>query len=280
MQRLLPYLIIAVIVTAHGPAAWAQGPPGETEAREEAARRTREIMEMRRRMAEESRVQQNQIIRLHTEGKFTHPHKSDLNWLAEPRGGWTIRTEPDRDPTVRGWNGDAAGEEAPHLVPDPGIGCPGRIDSDNAHEIGQGLSKGQVLALSPNRFGTHPGQQQPRDVAEGEFVVEARGERQREGPVAADILFAVAGVGAGQGTERQEPSEVSNILIGLGRVDQAVDLIETAGMVAGLRRNARQIVFHGSPSSVRLSSGTGQTGSVNQRFFSALYPRTRKEASP
>ena len=105
MQRLLPYLIIAVIVTAHGPAAWAQGPPGETEAREEAARRTREIMEMRRRMAEESRVQQNQIIRLHTEGKFTHPPKSDLNWLAEPRGGWTIRTEPDRDPTVRGWNG-------------------------------------------------------------------------------------------------------------------------------------------------------------------------------
>ena len=96
-----------------------------------------------------------------------------------------------------------------------------------------------------DRFGTHPGQEQPRDVAEGEFVVEARGERQREGAVGADVLFAVAGVGAGQGTERQEPSEVGNILIGLGRVDQAVDLIEPVGMVAGLRRNARQIVFHG-----------------------------------
>ena len=110
---------------------------------------------------------------------------------------------------------------------------PGRIDSDNAHEIGQGLAKGQVLALGPDRFSTHPGQQQPRDVAEGEFVVEARGERQREGAVAADILFAVAGVGAGQGTERQEPREVGNILIGFGRADQAVDLIETVGMVAG-----------------------------------------------
>ena len=134
--------------------------------------------------------------------------------------------------------------------------------------------------MGPDRFGTYPGQQQPRDVAEGEFVVEARGECQREGAVAADVLFAVAWVGTGQGTERQEPSEVGNILIGLGRADQAVDLIETVGMVAGLRRNVSQIVFPGSPSSVRLSSGTDQTCSVNHRFFSALYPRTRKEASP
>ena len=105
MPRLLTYLFIAVIVTAHGPAVWAQGPPREAEAREEAARRTREIMEMRRRMAEESRVRQEQIVRLHTEGKFTHPPKSDLNMLVEPRESWTIRTEPDWDPTVRGWNG-------------------------------------------------------------------------------------------------------------------------------------------------------------------------------
>ena len=105
MPRLLPYLLIAVIVTAHGPAVWAQGPPREAEVREEAARRIQEIMEMRRRMAEESQLRQEQTIRLHTEGKFTHPPKSDLNMLVEPRGGWTILTEPDRDPTVRGWNG-------------------------------------------------------------------------------------------------------------------------------------------------------------------------------
>ena len=108
MSRLLPYVLIAVIVTAHGPAAWAQGPPGETEAREEAARRTREIMEMRRRMAEEARVREGEIIRLHTAGKFTHPPKSDLNWRAEPRGGWTIEPEPDWDPTARAWNGFAS----------------------------------------------------------------------------------------------------------------------------------------------------------------------------
>ena len=108
MSRLLAYVLIAVIVTAHGPAAWAQGPPGETEAREEAARRTREIMEMRRRMAEESRVREGEIIGLHAEGKFTHPPKSDLNWRAEPRGGWTIETEPDWDPTARAWNGFAS----------------------------------------------------------------------------------------------------------------------------------------------------------------------------
>ncbi len=108
MQRLLPYLLIAVIVTAHGPAAWAQGPPGETEAREEAALRTLEIMEMRRRTAEEARVREGEIIRLHAEGKFTHPPKSDLNWRAEPRGGWTIETEPDWDPTARAWNGFAS----------------------------------------------------------------------------------------------------------------------------------------------------------------------------
>ncbi len=105
MPRLLPYLLIAVIVTAHGPAVWAQGLPREAEVREEAARRIQEIMEMRRRMAEESQLRQEQTIRLHTEGKFTHPPKSDLNMLVEPRGGWTILTEPDRDPTVRGWNG-------------------------------------------------------------------------------------------------------------------------------------------------------------------------------
>jgi hypothetical protein len=104
MPRLLPYLLIAVIVTAHGPAAWAQEPPDETEARKEAARRTLEIMEMRRRTAEEARVRQGEIIRLHTEGKFTHPPKSDLNWRAEPRGGWTIETEPDWDPAARAWN--------------------------------------------------------------------------------------------------------------------------------------------------------------------------------
>ena len=108
MQRLLPYLLIAVIVTAHGPAAWAQGPPGETEAREEAALRTLEIMEMRRRTAEEARVREGEIIRLHAEEKFTHPPKSDLNWRAEPRGGWTIETEPDWDPTARAWNGFAS----------------------------------------------------------------------------------------------------------------------------------------------------------------------------
>ena len=117
-------------------------------------------------------------------------------------------------------------------------------------------------------------------VAEGKFVVEARGERKREGAVGADVLFTVAGVSAGQGTERQEPREVGNILISLGRVDQAVDLIETAGMVAGLRRNARQIVFHGSPSSVRLSSGTGQTCSVNQRFFCRGIREPAEASSP
>ena len=108
MSRLLLYVLIAVIMMAHGPAAWAQGRPGETEARKEAARRTWEIMEMRRRMAEEARVRARAIIRLHTEGKFTHPPKSDLNWRAEPRGGWTIETEPDWDPTARAWNGFAS----------------------------------------------------------------------------------------------------------------------------------------------------------------------------
>ncbi len=108
MQRLLLYLIIAAIVTAHGPAAWAQGPPRETEAREEAARRTLEIMEMRRRTAEKAPVREGEIVRLHAEGKFTHPPKSDLNWRAEPRGGWTIETELDWDPTARAWNGFAS----------------------------------------------------------------------------------------------------------------------------------------------------------------------------
>ena len=108
MPRLLTYMLIAVIVTAHGPAVYAQRPPPEAEAQEEAARRTREIIEMRRRMAEEARVPEEQIIRLHAEGKFTHPPKSDLNWRAEPRGGWTIETEPDWDPTARAWNGFAS----------------------------------------------------------------------------------------------------------------------------------------------------------------------------
>ena len=104
MPRLLPYILIAVIVTAHSPAVWAQGPLQEGEAREEAARRILELIEMRKRMAGESRFREEQIARLHTERKFTHPPKSDLNMLVEPRGGWTMLTGLDRDSAGRGWN--------------------------------------------------------------------------------------------------------------------------------------------------------------------------------
>ena len=52
------------------------------------------------------------------------------------------------------------------------------------------------------------------------------------GTVGEDVLLAMAGIGAGQGTERQEPRKVDDILI-VGRP--------------------------GSQSSVLLPSGTGQT---------------------
>ena len=62
------------------------------------------------------------------------------------------------------------------------------------------------------------------------------------GTLGAAILFAMGGMDARQGTERQEPPKVGEIGGG----------------------------SPGTQSSMGLSSGTGHTGSVNQRFFRAV----------
>ena len=52
-------------------------------------------------------------------------------------------------------------------------------------------------ALSPHRFSRDPGQDQAREIAEGELVVSGRCHDEREGTVDALVLEPVAGVGAG-----------------------------------------------------------------------------------
>ena len=52
--------------------------------------------------------------------------------------------------------------------------------------------------MGPHRFGRGPGQQEPGIITEGEFVVKPGGYHQRVRAVATDMLFPVAGVGAGQ----------------------------------------------------------------------------------
>ena len=77
----------------------------------------------------------------------------------------------------------------------------------------------------PHRFGRDPGQQQARQVAVGELVAAARDHVEREWPVDALVLFAVAGVASRQGAERQHPRHEAEVGVRFAGPDQQVYLI-------------------------------------------------------
>ena len=80
--------------------------------------------------------------------------------------------------------------------------------------------------MGPYRFGAYPGQQQARQVAEGQLVVADRVHVEREWPVDALVLKAVAGVASRQGAERHCAAHETKIGVRFAGPDQLVHLIE------------------------------------------------------
>ena len=81
-------------------------------------------------------------------------------------------------------------------------------------------------------FGSHlfrrdPGEQQAGPIAAGQMGVDPGGHPERAGSVAPDIPIPVTGVGAGQGTRRQEPRHETRIGVRFTGPVKRVPLIET-----------------------------------------------------
>ena len=91
-----------------------------------------------------------------------------------------------------------------------------------------------------NDFGTHPGQQEAREVSEGELGVDPGAHPQRIGPVTTDVLFPVAGIGAGQGAERHRSRHEAEIRVRFTGPNKLVHLIGLGEMVCRLARGVAE----------------------------------------
>ena len=129
----------------------------------------------------------------------------------------------------------AATKEPAHLIPQP-RSLPVRPatpigQAELVHELIEGPAEYQLAGLRPHRFGTHPRQEQARQVAIGQARIDPGGHGERIRAVAPDVLFSVAGVSARQGAQREQPRHKAEIGILLARVNELVDLVETGEVV-------------------------------------------------
>ena len=98
----------------------------------------------------------------------------------------------------------------------------------------------ELAVLRPYRFGADPRQEQTRQVAVGQFVVDPGAHPERVRSVAADVLFLVAGVGARQAAQCEQPRHEAKIGVGFARLNELVDLVETGEVVQRLGHGWRQ----------------------------------------
>ena len=69
---------------------------------------------------------------------------------------------------------DAATKEALHLIAETCLRSPAAVvDSGRPHELGKRTTQDKLAALGPHRLGTHPSQDQARQVPGGELVLTA-----------------------------------------------------------------------------------------------------------
>ena len=83
-------------------------------------------------------------------------------------------------------------KEALHLVAEPGpvaaCATAAIFHAELTHELRERGSQNQHTVLGPHRFGAHPGEQQPGNVAEGELRIDPGGHPEGVGAVAAGPL--------------------------------------------------------------------------------------------
>ena len=94
--------------------------------------------------------------------------------------------------------------------------------------------------LRPYRFGADPRQEQTRQVAVGQLVVNPGGNGERVRPVASDVSKLRAGITARQTAQREQPRHEAKIGVGFARLNELVDLVETGEVVQRLGRGWRQ----------------------------------------
>ena len=134
---------------------------------------------------------------------------------------------------------DRAAKEPLHLIaePRPNTRYPTAIttqDPELLHEFIERSPKHQLAVLRPHRFGTHPRQEQARQRAVGQLCVTRGGHDQLIWTVGALELEPVAGVGALQTAQREQPRHEAEFGVGLARLNELVDLVETGEVVPAL----------------------------------------------
>ena len=139
-----------------------------------------------------------------------------------------------------------ASKQPLHLVSEAGLlsslAAAAALDPQRQHELRKRAAQDELAALGSHRFGRDPGQQQAGNVAERELVKPAGAHDQGVGAVAANVLFPVAGVGAGQAAQRHQPSHEAQIRVRFAGPCELVYLIEAGEMLlCRLRHSAERL---------------------------------------
>ena len=80
----------------------------------------------------------------------------------------------------------------------------------------------------PHRLSCDVGQEQAGNVAVGQLRRTRATHDERVRTVAANVLRSVAGVGARQAAQREQPRDVAELRIGFAHADELRHLIETS----------------------------------------------------
>ena len=86
------------------------------------------------------------------------------------------------------------------------------------------------------RTGTDPGQDQPREIAEGKFVVSTGNHDELLGAVDALVPMPVTGVGAGERAQHLQPRHETQAGVRFSGRDKRVHLIDEGEVMPGLWR--------------------------------------------
>ena len=143
------------------------------------------------------------------------------------------------------------------------------------HELGERTTQNQLAASSPNDFGTHPGQQQTRQVAVGELVATDRVHVERVRAVDALVLFAVAGIGAGQGAQRHHSRHEPKIGVRFAGRNKLVHLVGLGEVVPSLGRDFAER-HHQLVQAVEGFPSRNQLAAFRLHgFYSPMFPRQK-----
>ena len=160
-------------------------------------------------------------------------------------------------------------EEPLHLVAKPRAFAPAaaadRSHAQPAHEPGQRRSQNQRAGLGADCLRANPGQQEPRQIPEGQPGLAHGRHDQGVGTIDALVLELATRVGAGQGTQHHQPRHEPRVGGCFTGSNQKIHLIEAGEVTLRLGRMVSERLHEplpareGSPGFSRASGG-GQTG--------------------